>query len=61
MFIPAAPFIREYSEAAWSDPWYKANASLTGAPTYITYYDQKEVTRVVGRESLPVLSRSCCR
>lgn len=53
-----ATFVRianEYSEAAWSDPWYKANASLTGVPTYITYYDQKEVARVVGRESVPVL------
>ncbi len=50
-----ATFVRianEYSEAAWSDPWYQANASLTGVPTYITYYDQKEVARVVGRESV---------
>jgi len=53
-----ATFVRianEYSEAAWSDPWYRANAALTGVPTYITYFDQKEVTRVVGRESVPVL------
>jgi virginiamycin B lyase len=45
----------EYSENAWSDPWYRANASLTGVPTYITYQDQKEVARVVGRESVAVL------
>jgi len=35
--------------------WHRANASLTAVPTYITYYDQKEVARVVGRESVPVL------
>lgn len=53
-----ATFVRlanEYSEAAWSDPWYKANAALAGLPTYITYYDQKEVARVAGRESVAVL------
>jgi virginiamycin B lyase len=53
-----ATFVRianEYTEAAWSDPWYQANAALTGVPTYITYVDQREVARVVGRESVPVL------
>jgi streptogramin lyase len=53
-----ATFVRvanEYTEAAWSDPWYRANASLTGVPTYITYQDQKELARVVGRESVPLL------
>jgi virginiamycin B lyase len=53
-----ATFVRianEYTEAAWSDPWYRAHASLTGVPTYITYQEQKETARVVGRESVPVL------
>ena len=53
-----ATFVRianEYTEAAWSDPWYQANASLTGVPTYIAYSQQKEAARVVGRESVPVL------
>jgi streptogramin lyase/thiol-disulfide isomerase/thioredoxin len=53
-----ATFVRvanEYTETAWSDPWYKANASLTGVPTYIAYVDQKELARVVGRESVPLL------
>jgi thiol-disulfide isomerase/thioredoxin len=47
--------VNPYSEAGWSDPWYRENASLSGLPTYITYYDQKEAARVVGRESVPVL------
>jgi virginiamycin B lyase len=54
-----ATFVRlanEYSEAAWSDPWYGANAKLAGLPTYITYDDQKEVARVNGRESAAVLN-----
>jgi thiol-disulfide isomerase/thioredoxin len=53
-----ATFVRvanEYTESAWSDPWYKANASLTGVPTYIAYVDQKELARVAGRESVPLL------
>lgn len=53
-----ATFVRianEYTEAAWNDPWYRTNASLTGVPTYIAYQDQKEVARVVGRESVPLL------
>jgi virginiamycin B lyase len=56
--VGKATFVRianEYTEAAWSDPWYQANAALTGLPTYITYVDQKEVARVGGRESVPVL------
>lgn len=54
----AATFVRvanEYTEAAWSDPWYREHAKLAGLPTYITYYDQKEVARVAGRESVAVL------
>lgn len=54
----AATFVRlanEYSEAAWSDPWYREHAKLAGLPTYVTYYDVNEVARVVGRESVAVL------
>jgi virginiamycin B lyase len=53
-----ATFVRianDYTESAWNDPWYQANASLTGVPTYIAYTEQKEAARVVGRESVSVL------